>query len=56
MTATGAPRLFGLPKMVAAVQSGTGIAAADVDGDGIVDLALASAGNLRVLKAELEAP
>jgi hypothetical protein len=56
VTATSAPRLFSLPKIVAAVQGGTGIAAADVDGDGVVDLALASAGNLRVLKAELEAP
>jgi hypothetical protein len=56
VTATGAPRQFSPPKMVAALQNGTGIAAADVDGDGIVDLAVASAGNLRVLKAELEAP
>ena len=56
VTAAGAPRQFNHSKMVAALQSGTGIAAADVDGDGIVDLTLASAGNLRVLKAELEAP
>jgi len=56
VTATDAPRLFGLSRMVAALQSGTGITAADVDGDGIVDLAVAAAGNLRVLRAQLEAP
>lgn len=56
VTATGTPRQFSPPKMVAALQGGTGIAAGDVDGDGVVDLALASRGNLRVLKAQLEAP
>jgi hypothetical protein len=56
VTATGAPRLFGAPKVVAALQGGTGITAADVDGDGIDDLALAAAGNLRLLRAELKVP
>jgi hypothetical protein len=30
--------------------------AADVNGDGVLDLAVAAAGNLRVLKAKLASP
>ena len=35
------------------LEHGTGITATDVDGDGVVDLAVADAGNVRVLRAEL---
>jgi hypothetical protein len=36
------------------LERGTGIAATDVDGDGIIDLAIADAGSIRVLHAELQ--
>lgn len=37
-----------------ALADGTGVVAADVDGDGVQDLTVADAGNLRVLRAALE--
>lgn len=56
VSATSVPRQFSLPRGVAALQGGTGIVAGDIDGDGVVDLAVAASGDLRILKAELEAP
>ncbi len=57
LTASGAgSRQFGPPRALADVQRGTGIVAADVNGDGIPDLALAASGNLRLLKARLAPP
>jgi hypothetical protein len=49
-------REFGLPVVLADVRHGSGVVAADVDGDGVMDLALADSGNLSVLKGELVAP
>jgi hypothetical protein len=37
-----------------ALQFPTGIAAGDLDGDGVFDLAIADAGSIRLLHAELE--
>jgi hypothetical protein len=42
--------------VLADVRHGSGVVAADVDGDGVMDLALADSGNLSVLKGELVAP
>lgn len=55
-TITAVPRLFGPSHTIAPLNDGTGIVAGDVDGDGVIDLALAAAGNVRVLRAELESP
>lgn len=41
---------------VAHVTNGSGLAAADFNGDGVMDLAVASSGILRVLRAELRVP
>ena len=41
---------------LASLEQGTGIVAADVDGDGVTDLAIADSGAVRVLRAKLEAP
>jgi hypothetical protein len=54
ITTTPGARHFGAPRMVASLRQGTGIVAADVDGDGIRDLAVAASGNLRVLRAALQ--
>jgi hypothetical protein len=50
-----APRAFGSPRIVASLEDGTGIAAGDVNGDGVLDLAVADAGNVSVLLARLKA-
>jgi hypothetical protein len=42
--------------LLAPLERGSGIVAADVDGDGVTDLAVADSGVVRVLRAELEAP
>ena len=49
-------RQFGQPTVLAALRHGSGVVAADVDGDGVIDLALADSGNVSVLKAGLVAP
>jgi hypothetical protein len=49
-------RQFGQPTVLAALRHGSGVVAADVDGDGVIDLALADSGNISVLKAGLVAP
>jgi hypothetical protein len=46
-------RTFGAPTMLASLRKGTGIVAADLDGDGVTDLALADDGDIRVLKAQV---
>ena len=50
------PRLFGPPHTLADLEHGSGIVAADVNGDGVVDLALAASGNLSILQARLATP
>ncbi len=54
---TDTPRTFAPVVSVPHVQlfGGTGIAAADVNGDGVADLVVAESGKLFVLKAQLEA-
>jgi hypothetical protein len=49
-------RAFAPPEVLADSPGGTGIAAADLNGDGVPDLALAASGNLRILKARLAPP
>jgi hypothetical protein len=50
------PRLFGPPHTLANLEHGSGIVAADVNGDGVMDLALAASGNLSILQARLATP
>lgn len=50
---TSTARLLAAPRPLATLQGGTGIVAADLNGDGVVDLALAASGSLMVLKAQL---
>ena len=52
--ASAVPRQFGSPQKLLDLQHGTGIAATDVNGDGVTDLAVAASGNLMILKARLE--
>jgi hypothetical protein len=54
--ASAGAREFAVPRPLADLQRGTGIAAADFNGDGVPDLALADSGNLLVLKARLAEP
>jgi len=49
-----ATRDLGTPEPLAPLEGCTGLTAADVDGDGAVDLVAAARGNLHVLKAGLE--
>jgi hypothetical protein len=49
----GSSRSFEHVELVAELNRGTGIVAGDLDGDGIVDLAVADSGNVRLLRAEL---
>jgi hypothetical protein len=44
------------PQRLLDLVHGVGVAAGDVDGDGVMDLVVAGAGNLRVLRARLAAP
>jgi hypothetical protein len=50
----GGERAFDDLGVVATLDHGTGIVAADVDGDRVVDLVVADSGSVRVLRAELE--
>lgn len=55
VTATADPRTFELPRLLVERAGCTGIVAADLNGDGAVDLAFAADGNLVVLRSSLEA-
>jgi hypothetical protein len=50
----GAARAFDEERVLATLDLGTGVVAADVNGDRIVDLAVADAGSVRIFHAELE--
>jgi len=56
VSATTTPRTFGTPRVLASVLRGSGIVAADVNGDDAPDLVLATSGDLLVLKAQLAIP
>jgi FG-GAP-like repeat len=49
-------RQFEPARTLASLAGGTGVVAADVNGDGVVDLVLAASGKLSVLKARLVVP
>jgi hypothetical protein len=49
----GGSRIFEHAGLAAELNRGTGIVATDLDGDGIVDLAVADSGSVRILRAEL---
>jgi hypothetical protein len=55
-SATATRRQFAEARVLTPLRNGSGIVAADVNGDGVADLALASSGNLTVLKAQLKTP
>jgi hypothetical protein len=52
--ASTATRSFDVARTVAPIDKASGIVAADVNGDGALDLVLAASGNLSVLKARLK--
>jgi hypothetical protein len=56
MVSPQSARVFGPPRKVAAVEHGTGVVGADIDGDGVLDLVVAAGGDLWVAKAELAPP
>jgi hypothetical protein len=47
-------RGFAAPEALASLSAGTGIVAADVNGDGVIDLVVAAGGNLQVMRADLD--
>ncbi len=49
-------RGFSSPRELTTLPGASGVAAADVDGDGVTDLVLAASGQLSVLRAELKVP
>jgi len=53
LEARGKERRFADLGEVATLTAGTGITAGDVNGDGVIDLAVADAGNIRLLQASL---
>jgi FG-GAP repeat len=56
VSAADMPRQFGSPLGLGALRNGSGIVAADVNGDGVLDLVLAASGDLSVMQAELVSP
>jgi hypothetical protein len=56
LTSSTGPRQFGAPRTLAAVSHGSGVVAADVNGDGALDLVVASSGDLQVMRARLAPP
>jgi hypothetical protein len=52
----GVRRQFATPRVLARIANGSGITAADVNGDGAADLVVAVAGNLLLMKAGLRTP
>ena len=55
-TESDTAREFAEPETLAHLEHGTGIVAADLNGDGALDLALSDAAAFSILKAELKAP
>jgi hypothetical protein len=49
-------RDFGTPETLLALERGTGVTTGDFDGDGVLDLAVADAGDVRLLKGALLPP
>jgi FG-GAP-like repeat/FG-GAP repeat len=47
-------RELGAPRTLASLPHGSGVTAADVDGDGVLDLVIAAGGDLTVMKAQLQ--
>jgi hypothetical protein len=56
VTESDRAREFAEPETLARLEHGTGIVAADLNGDGALDLALSDSGAFSILKAELKAP
>ena len=56
LSSRAAGREFQPPVLLTELDSGSGIVAADVDGDGVTDLAVAESGSLQLLRAQLRAP
>ena len=54
ITGAAGGRAFGPARMLTSLSGGSGIVAADVNGDGVQDLALAASGNLSIWKARLK--
>jgi hypothetical protein len=56
ITSSTGPRAFGPARKLTDLPGGSGIVAADVNGDGVQDLVLAASGNLSIWKARLKSP
>ncbi|MEY4512783.1 MAG: hypothetical protein RLZZ450_4905, partial [Pseudomonadota bacterium] len=55
LVAPGAPSELAAPQFKLSLTRGTGLVAADVDGDGLEDLAVVDAGDLKIFRAGLRA-
>jgi hypothetical protein len=53
VSATTFPRTLASPLTLTEVEGATGIVSGDIDGDGIIDLAIAASGDVRILRAAL---